>query len=545
MDFENKNFYPTPKNIIEKMLENVDLKKINTILEPSAGSGNIVDYLMEYQRESNKYYRATCTYQIDCIEIEPDLQSVLKGKNYHVVFDDFLNYNTYKEYDLIIANVPFSNDVKHLIKILEMQKRNGGAAIVLCNAETIKNPYSNDRIHLKRLLDEYNANIEFIQNAFTTAERKTDVEIALIKVQLPEVLHESIILEKLHKAQEYEDKVYNNDGQIIEKDFIKSIIKQYELECKAGIDLINEYNAMKPFILSQFDKDKHTGKTIQTGGCTLFLAVNTRNGKNNVLTINDYLKEIRRKYWLALFHNEEFIGKLTNNMRQEFYKKIDSLIEYDFNEFNIKEIKNEMNKHVVSGIEETIMNLFEELSYKHYYEESSKNIHYYNGWTTNKAWKINDKNIIPLNAYSNYNNSFRPTDYEIINKFKDIEKCLNFLDDGTTEYINIEDTLKFAEENDVTKNIVTKYFDITFYKKGTCHIKWTNKDILKKFNIFAGKKYNWLPYDYGKKYYSDMNDEEKNIINEFDGSKEEYTRVVSRNKYFLANLDRTVLLESK
>lgn len=545
MDFENKNFYPTPKNIIEKMLENVDLKKINTILEPSAGSGNIVDYLMEYQRESNKYYRATCTYQIDCIEIEPDLQSVLKGKNYHVVFDDFLNYNTYKEYDLIIANVPFSNDVKHLIKILEMQKRNGGAAIVLCNAETIKNPYSNDRIHLKRLLDEYNANIEFIQNAFTTAERKTDVEIALIKVQLPEVLHESIILEKLHKAQEYEDKVYNNDGQIIEKDFIKSIIKQYELECKAGIDLINEYNAMKPFILSKFDKDKQTGKTIQTGGCTLFLAVNTRNGKNNVLTINDYLKEIRRKYWLALFHNEEFIGKLTNNMRQEFYKKIDSLIEYDFNEFNIKEIKNEMNKHVVSGIEETIMNLFEELSYKHYYEESSKNIHYYNGWTTNKAWKINDKNIIPLNAYSNYNNSFRPTDYKIINKFKDIEKCLNFLDDGTTEYINIEDTLKFAEENDVTKNIVTKYFDITFYKKGTCHIKWTNKDILKKFNIFAGKKYNWLPYDYGKKYYSDMNDEEKNIINEFDGSKEEYTRVVSRNKYFLVNLDRTVLLESK
>ena len=40
---DNKDFYPTPQNLIEKMLDGLDWKMINTILEPSAGKGNIVE----------------------------------------------------------------------------------------------------------------------------------------------------------------------------------------------------------------------------------------------------------------------------------------------------------------------------------------------------------------------------------------------------------------------------------------------------------------------------------------------------------------------
>ena len=52
---------------------------------------------------------------------------------------------------------------------------------------------------------------------------------------------------------------------------------------------------------------------------------------------------------------------------------------------------------MIIGVEDTILNLFEEFSHKHhYYNETSSNIHYYNGWKTNQAWKINKKIIIPL-----------------------------------------------------------------------------------------------------------------------------------------------------
>ena len=39
-----KDFYPTPDNVIERMLANVDMYD-KVILEPSAGKGNIVDFL--------------------------------------------------------------------------------------------------------------------------------------------------------------------------------------------------------------------------------------------------------------------------------------------------------------------------------------------------------------------------------------------------------------------------------------------------------------------------------------------------------------------
>ena len=41
----NKDLYPTPKNIIDKMLCNLDFTMIKSILEPSAGTGNIVEVL--------------------------------------------------------------------------------------------------------------------------------------------------------------------------------------------------------------------------------------------------------------------------------------------------------------------------------------------------------------------------------------------------------------------------------------------------------------------------------------------------------------------
>lgn len=40
---QTSEFYPTPKNIVEKMLTGTDWNYINTILEPSAGKGFIFD----------------------------------------------------------------------------------------------------------------------------------------------------------------------------------------------------------------------------------------------------------------------------------------------------------------------------------------------------------------------------------------------------------------------------------------------------------------------------------------------------------------------
>ena len=43
--FNEKDFYPTPENVILQMIEGYNFEG-KTVLEPSAGKGNIVDVLL-------------------------------------------------------------------------------------------------------------------------------------------------------------------------------------------------------------------------------------------------------------------------------------------------------------------------------------------------------------------------------------------------------------------------------------------------------------------------------------------------------------------
>jgi hypothetical protein len=543
---DNKDFYPTPDNVINKMITGLDFDYIHSILEPEAGKGNIIDKLKEVEKPKYSYDEKKYNFDIDCIENDDNLRSILKDKNYRLVYNDFLTYDTMKEYDLIIMNPPFSNGCKHLLKALEMQERNGGAIICLLNAETLKNDYTNDRKELNRRLKEYSATIEYLQESFIEAERSTSVEVALIKVKLPEVKRDSFIFDGLRKAQEQREYKETEQTAVTEGNFFKSIINQYQLEVEAGIKLIKEYYAMSPYILSEFAKDEKTGETIQKGGCILDLdlAINC-NKYSNKLTINGYIQQVRRKYWKALFDNKQFIGKLTNNLQQDFYNRLDDLSNYDFSLYNIYELKIDMSKNVVKGIEQTIISLFEELSNKYYWDQdSSSNIHYYNGWKTNKSYIINKKVIIPLSGYDSIWNRYRPSDYKIVGKLQDIEKCFNYLDGGLTEAIDLEESLKFAEEYGETKDIQLKYFTVTFYKKGTCHIVFNDDELLKKFNIFGSQHKGWLPPSYGKKTYKDMAPDEKQVVNEFEGEKE-YNKVMTNTKYYLFDANNMNLLEDK
>jgi hypothetical protein len=160
---------------------------------------------------------------------------------------------------------------------------------------------------------------------------------------------------------------------------------------------------------------------------------------------------------------------------------------------------------------------------------------------------INKKVIIPLAGFRDMEYSwgrYNPSDYRVVRKLIDIEKVFNYLDGGLTEDIGIEEQLKVAEKCCETKNIPLKYFDITFYKKGTCHIVFTNEELLKKFNIFGCQHKGWLPPSYGKTKYNDMTKEEQTVINEFEG-KESYNKVMLNKDYYIYNPNSILLLEEK
>lgn len=521
----NTEFYPTPKEVIAKMVADVNFKEVKSVLEPSAGKGDIAKYIKKAYEEFNaRRYRSNFKpIDMEVIEIDENLRHILKGENFRVVHNDFLTFHTYKNYDLVILNPPFSTGDRHLLKAIQLQE-NGGQIVCLLNAETLKNPYSNTRKDLIRKLDEYKADVEFLDGSFAEAERKTLVEVALIKITIPEKENKkSVIIENL-KREEKIDYGENLEGNHLAfSDKMKAIVQKYNFEANAGVRLINEYYAIKPYL------DFNPVLALIIAGDT--------EATSQTEKIHSYIKTLRYKYWATYFRSDQFTDLFTSKLRREYFEKIKDLEDYDFSLYNIYQIQEDMNKSLLQSIEDTLVELFDELSHKyHYHQETGKNIHYYDGWKTNKSWKINEKVIILLNAYSNYEKKF-DCDYNVIDKLTDIEKSISYLDRGIFDHKELKETLANAVKmekitTEKQTKIPLKYFKVTFYKKGTCHIEFIDKDLLAKFNLYGSRKKGWLPPSYASKDYDDMTQEEKVVIDNFQG-KAEYEKVMANKEYYL------------
>lgn len=509
--FSNSGFYPTPSKLAGKMLSCVDWATVFSIIEPSAGKGDLADAVSRFvndTRNSRRVFIHKREPYIDCIERDSDLAALLRGKGLHVVHDDFLTFRSFKQYDLCIMNPPFDSGDEHLLHALSLMER-GGQIVCLLNAETIRNPYTNLRKVLVQNLREHNARIEFIENAFRHAQRPTDVEIALIYVNIPRKNYTSDILEGLHRASENSENSAADPAALASADWMENLIEGYNFEAKLGEKIIHEFQALKPY----FDTGDKPLLSL-TVGCD-------KRGNGAASQINAYLSGLRGKYWGLLLRRPELTEKMTSAMQQDYNNKVESLSEYDFSRYNIETVMREIAAQLSRGVEESILDLFEKFSTKYsWYPESENNIHYYNGWATNKAHKVGMKVIIPSNGCCASWGREKLDSYRVNSLISDLERAMNYLDRGETSFHTpIDHAVRIANMNDMNKADFT-YFTCTFYKKGTCHIKFKPEAsrIIDRLNIFAGQKKNWLPPTYGKKHYADMTAEEQAVIDDFQGA---------------------------
>lgn len=286
-----KEYYPTPEALANKMVSLCELDYVYSVLEPSAGDGNLIKALKNYTVSGKRHYSES-RYEVDAIELEEDFHPILASLDAVVVYNDFLHFNTCKKYDLILMNPPFSNGEQHLLKALDMQEH-GGQICCLLSAETLKNPYTSARKKLLRKLENLNANIEYISGAFSNAERQTDVEVALIYVSIPDSYEDSDILKNLREAEILEEDISEETQLSTELTaMFKVLTRQYDNEVKAGLKLISEMNALQKTITSSFS---------ETHSRPLFVL--TINGKSDIKNMrNYYVSCVRYKYWEALFY---------------------------------------------------------------------------------------------------------------------------------------------------------------------------------------------------------------------------------------------------
>lgn len=478
----NKNFYPTPDNVCRDLLS-LGYQLGSNILEPSAGKGDIVKYITSTKR----HYQSR---KIDIIEIEPELRNLLFGSGYNVIWDDFLTFESHKEYTDIIMNPPFDEGAKHLLKAIELaenQVSTNCQVFAILNAETIKNPYSNERKALLNKLELYGAKIEYRENAFSDSERKTDVEIALVWVNVDVRTSGNDIYDRLMKGFKKKDT----------KNIVRGLSTQVQSqELQQRLDdierYVNEYEQSVKLIKTSYvamDERKRFLKYLE--GVNKFdhsmLGVNKLDYTYDLM--NQELHSLRSLYWRLILNTKRIRDILTHGGIEKLEKQISMAENMEINMVNIEMLIMSLQYNQKDLLIDSCVSLFERIT-KHHMNEYSKNLHYYNGWKSNDAFKVNPKIIIPIN-YGGYNDIFGSWIKDDYNK---VDHSIRRLIDDIVRMMQLFDSKidnKFT--TDGNNEFETEWIKFKIFKKGTIHIWFKDIDTLSKFNYVCGHHFNWLP----------------------------------------------------
>lgn len=120
LQFSNiPGYFPTPKDLVAQMLDRADIQPGETVLEPSAGSGAIVEALPE-----------DCTTY--CFEYNNTLASILGKRGFNVIGSDFMESDISQKFDKVVMNPPFEKmqDIDHVLRAHE-HLNNGGRLVAI------------------------------------------------------------------------------------------------------------------------------------------------------------------------------------------------------------------------------------------------------------------------------------------------------------------------------------------------------------------------------------------------------------------------------
>ncbi|MDH5548050.1 MAG: methyltransferase [Gammaproteobacteria bacterium] len=114
-------YFPTPKNVIDTMMEYAELKQGHVVLEPSAGHGAIADAIEPHCEG------------VKCIEKNWSLFDILELKGYNTEQGDFMEYSGKEKYDRVLMNPPFENgqEIDHIRKAYSHLKPGGRLVSVM------------------------------------------------------------------------------------------------------------------------------------------------------------------------------------------------------------------------------------------------------------------------------------------------------------------------------------------------------------------------------------------------------------------------------
>lgn len=451
----NADFFPAPLQVIEQMTAGIDLKDM-VILEPSAGSGAIVDYLQEQG--------ATV---IAC-ENDSRLKVIIKSKCKHVA-DDFLSLKSdqISHINGVIMNPPFSTGVEHLLHAYSIAPK-GCKIVSLLNASNIENTYTAARKELKTIIDNYGS-VANLGDCFSEAERKTGVQVAMITITKPGESNQQEF-EGFFMDEDPEEKGENG---LMSYNVVRDLVNRYVAACKIYSEVLTVKKRLNDITGSFF------GQSI---------------GVQVELNYENYKKALQVAGWAFIFNKMNLTKYTTRGVREDINKFVEQQTNIPFTMKNIYVMLDIVVQTAGQRMDKAILEVFDRVTEHHH-----DNRHNIKGWKTNSHYLVGKKFILPnmINPAKEYgytSDSYTSLKSSYDGIIPDFEKALCYITGEPFETEEYNPTTYKWEKygiNSVNSSInrntygewyESKFFKYKGYKNGNMHFEFVSDEIWSQFN---------------------------------------------------------------
>ena len=467
MDFQNlfnRDFYPTPHEVIEQMLSLSDIRG-KIILEPSAGSGNIVNFL---QKNGAK--------KVIACEINTKLQAIIAGKC-ELIASDFLTVtpDMISHIDMIVMNPPFSAEEAHILHAWEIAPE-GCEIISLCNSSLLSRNYYERREKIRELIDN-NGNSQCLGEVFKTAERQTSVDVSVIRLYKPRTGE--------HEFDDFfdmtEDDEPNTQG-IVRYSYVQDIVSKY----KDAVELFD----------TVMEGNKRMNELCNSMGVQPIVfgarkAAEESSYIKTTITRDVFKKTLQKSLWRHVFNQFGMEKYVTQNVINELNRAIELASDMPFTMKNIYRMAQMLVATHGNRMQQTLVETFEYIC-----SLSAENSTAGEKWKTNSDYMINRRFIVPyLTSYDKYmtrTNCYVSLGYyREYTKIDDIVKALCYI--TGTNYDNISNISTFVRETRMNWGQWYEwgFFRIRGYKKGTMHFEFVDENVWYKFNQAVASVKGW------------------------------------------------------
>jgi len=476
----NPDFYPTPQEVAATMLDCLDLRGA-TVLEPSAGSGNLVHECL-----------SRGAAEVLWCEIEPKLQSILtsiRNATPAHSYADFLQLHPadVSHVDLIVMNPPFSADEAHILHAWEVAPP-GCEIVALCNWNSVCDEYvhrltqcsgSGLKKQLAYLVNAYGSR-ENLGECFNSAERPTRANIGMVRLRKPG--------QRASAADEFEgfflgpDDIEAQGEGLIPYRRSRDIVNRYVEACRIYDEQVEAGVRLRSVLDGLFGGELGLQVTIEGAP----------------VTRNRFRKDLQKAAWQHVFAEFLPTQMATSGLRKDINAFVEQQSRIPFTERNLYRML-----QVVAGTQDQRVDRAVEEAIDSITKHTKENRWGAEGWVTNSGYMLNRRFIQAYMAELAWSgDGVRIRGYGgQSDEIRDLIKALCFLTGRSFEEVG--EPFNPGVECDTYRPgqwYTWGFFRFRAYKKGTVHFEFLDEEVWASVNArYARIKGQVLPEAFRRK----------------------------------------------